>query len=96
MNNLSGKWNNGSFSLVIKGEKYLSFYGGSRYGKGTITFDTENFTLTSTHACRFFFLWLPFIEMVKGKYVITGEGEITVSGIVGRYEFLNGVWVRGA
>jgi len=94
MDNLTGKWGNGAFSLVTKENKYLSFCGGYRYGKGTITFDNGNFSLTSTHASKFFFLWIPFVETVKGKYVITGDDEITVSNIEGRYDFLNGTWTR--
>jgi hypothetical protein len=94
MSNLDGRWSNGSFKLVIKGDKYSSFFGGSRYGKGKITFDDETFSLTSTHASYFFFLWFPFVEKVNGKYVITGDDEATVSNIEGRYDFLNGKWVK--
>jgi len=94
MGNLNGKWSNGAFSLVIKKDKYLSFCGGYRYGKGTIIFDNGNFFLTSTHASRFFFLWIPFVEKVKGKYTITGDDEINVSNIEGRYSSLNGTWIR--
>jgi hypothetical protein len=95
MNNLDGRWSNGSFMLVIKGDKYSSFSGGSRYGRGKLVFEKDSFLLMSTHANQFFFFWTPFVEEVKGKYVITGNDEIDVSGIEGRYNFLNGKWVRG-
>jgi hypothetical protein len=90
--NLDGTWENGLFKLVIKGSTYVSFYNGSRYGKGTFVYDNENFTLTSTHARRLFF-WTPFVEEVKGSYILTGD-EVTVSNIEGRYESSNGKWVQ--
>jgi len=94
MDNLAGKWSNGSFSLVIKNDKYVSFCGSLRYGKGTILYDNGTFSLTSTHASRLFFLWTPFVEGVKGKYTIAGDDELTISDIEGRYSSLNGTWIR--
>ncbi len=94
MDNLTGKWSNGAFSLVIKKDRYVSFCGGLRYGKGTIIYDNGSFSLTSTHASWFFFLWTPFTERVKGKYSITGNDELTISDVEGRYSFLNGTWIR--
>jgi hypothetical protein len=90
---LNGTWENGVFRLVIKGDKYVSLYNGFRYGKGTILYDNENFTLTSTHAYWKFFLWTPFVEVVKGKYQFENN-ELTVSGVEGRYSDQNGVWVK--
>ena len=87
---LNGTWENGVFRLIIKRNKYVSLYNGFRYGKGTILYDNENFTLTSTHAYWKFFLWTPFVEVVKGKYKL--EIELTVSGVEGRYSEQNGVW----
>jgi hypothetical protein len=89
---LDGKWGNGFFKLVIKRNTYVSFYNGYRYGKGTFVYDNENFTLTSTHARKLFF-WTPFVEEVKGNYILTGD-EVTVSNIEGRYESSNGKWVQ--
>jgi hypothetical protein len=90
--NLDGTWGNSIFGLAIKGNKYTSFAGRSRYGKGTIIYDNGEFTITSTHAWQLFF-WIRFVEVVKGKYVCL-NGEIKVSAIEGRYSSLNGVWVR--
>ena len=94
---LDGKWVSavelvhGVFKVIIKGNTYVSFYNGWRYGKGTIIYDNENFTLTSTHArCRFF--WTRFVEVVEGKYV-KENAKATVSGIEGRYADYNGTWV---
>jgi hypothetical protein len=89
--NLDGTWGNGVFKLVIKGSKYTSFVGRSRYGKGMIVYDDKEFTITSTHARQLFF-WTSFVEVVKGKFVCS-NGEITVSEIEGRYTTLNGIWV---
>jgi len=94
MDNLDGKWRYGPFSLVIKGDRYTSFYKGSRYGKGVIVFDDGVFTLTSTHASWFLFLWTPFVEEVQGKYVIAGDDAVTISDIDGRYSYLNRTWKR--
>ena len=88
-----GAWENKDFRVVIKGNKYTSFYFGALYGKGTIKFDNDNVILTSTHAHRIFFIWVPFVEEVKGKYAFTNDG-IVVSHIVGRYVDFNGIWKR--
>ena len=88
---LDGTWVNGVFKLVIKRNTYVSFLNGCRYGKGTMIYDNDTFTLTSSHA-RWLFLWVPFIERVKGKYVLTND-ELTVSNIEGRYSYFNGTWV---
>jgi hypothetical protein len=90
---LDGTWANGSFKVLIKGNTYVSFYNGYRYGKGTIKYDNENITLTSTHAHWVLFLWKPFIEIVKGKYILTNDG-LTVSNVEGRYGDYNGLWVK--
>jgi hypothetical protein len=90
---LDGTWENGSFKLFVKGKTYVSFYKGFRYGKGTIKYDNENVTLTSTHAHWIFFLWTPFVEVIKGKYILTNEG-LTVSNVEGRYCAQNGKWVK--
>jgi hypothetical protein len=87
---LNGTWENGVFRLTIKGDKYVSFYNGHRYGRGTIIYDNENFTLTSTHA-YWFFLRLRFVETVIGKYIFA-DNETTVSNIEGRYNAQNGIW----
>jgi hypothetical protein len=89
---LDGTWRKLSFKLVIKGNAYVSFYNGFRYGKGIFVYDDENFTLTSTHARQLFF-WTPFVEEVRGKYILTND-EVTVSNIEGRYESCNGKWVQ--
>jgi len=94
MENLTGKWECNRFSLVINKGKYMSYYGRLRYGRGIITFDNGSFSLTSSHASKYFFFWTSFVETVKGKFAITGDDEITVSDIEGRYSFLNGIWVR--
>ena len=91
---LNGTWENGFFRLIIKGDRYVSLYNGFRYGKGTIIYDSENFTLTSTHAYWMFFLWQSFVETVNGKYIFTND-EIIVSNIEGRYSDQNGIWTRG-
>jgi hypothetical protein len=95
MNTLTGKWVNGSFTLDIKESGYVSYNRGRLYGKGKIEFENDSFTITSTHGRKFFFFWVPFVEKVEGKYAITGDGEITVSGIEGRYSSLNGAWIKG-
>jgi fibronectin type 3 domain-containing protein len=87
---LDGVWKNDVFKVKIKGNTYVSYYNNSRYGKGKIIYDNENFVLTSTHA-RWLFFWTPFVEVVKGEYIITNE-ELTVSGIEGRYNDYNGTW----
>jgi hypothetical protein len=55
---LDGKWKKWPFKIAIKGNGYVSycFYGPFclRYGKGTFVYDSENFTLTSTHAALWF------------------------------------------
>jgi len=88
---LNGTWENGVFRLTIKGDKYVSYYNGFRYGRGTIIYDNENFTLTSTHAYWMFFLRQPFVETVSGKYILA-DNETTVSNIEGRYNTQNGIW----
>jgi len=92
INILDSIWGNGAFKIKIKGSVYVSFYNNSRYGKGTIIYDDEKFTLTSSHA-RCIFFWSPFVEIVKGKYLM-GNDELTVSDIEGRYSDYNGKWVR--
>jgi hypothetical protein len=87
---LDGVWGDGVFKLIVKGYTYESFYNGSRYGKGTITYDNENFTLTSSHA-RWLFFWLHFVEEVKGKYILEND-DLIVSDIEGRYSNCNGIW----
>jgi len=53
-NRFDGIWGNGAFKNKIKGNVYINFYNNSRYGKGTITFENENFVLTSSHShCKF-------------------------------------------
>jgi hypothetical protein len=89
--NLDGTWCSGSFKLIIKGNTYVSRYNRLLYGKGTIVYDNENFILTSTHARGMFFLWIPFVERVKGKYIGSNE-KLTVSNMEGRYSDLNGIW----
>jgi hypothetical protein len=98
-NKLGGIWKNvprlkvqDSFKIKIKKNAYVSFHNGWRYGKGTIIYDNENFTLTSTHA-RWLLFWIPFVEVVKGKYLKEND-KVTVSGIEGRYSNYNGIWVR--
>ena len=90
--NLDGIWQNGAFKIKIKGNFYVSYYNNSRYGKGLIMFGKETFYLTSSHA-RWLIFWTPFIENVKGKYLI-GNDELTVSDIEGRYSDYNGKWVQ--
>jgi hypothetical protein len=90
---LNGTWENGSFRLFIKENTYVSFYNGSLYGKGRITYDNENVTLTSTHAHWIFFIWKPFVEIVKGRYILRND-ELTVSGVEGRYNAYNGIWKK--
>jgi hypothetical protein len=89
---LDGVWKNDAFKVKIKEDAYVSFCNNSRYGKGKIVYDNENFTLTSTHA-RWLFFWMPFVEVVNGKYINTNE-KLTVSGIEGRYSDYNGTWMR--
>jgi hypothetical protein len=91
-NRLNGIWGNGVFKLIVKGNAYFSFYNGFRYGKGTIVYDNEYFILTSSHT-RWIFLWRPFIEKVKGKYIFKNS-ELSVSNIEGRYSDCNGIWVH--
>jgi hypothetical protein len=90
---VDGTWSNGTFKLIIKGGTYVSLYKGLLYGKGTMLYDTENFTVTSTHARRMLFLWTSFVERVKGKYSITND-KLTVSNVEGRYSDLNGIWIH--
>jgi len=91
-NRFDGIWENGVFKLKIKGNTYISFYNNSRYGKGTIIFDNENFILTSSHA-RWIIFWTLFVENVMGKYLFADDA-VTVSDIKGRYSDYNGKWVR--
>jgi hypothetical protein len=91
-NRFNGIWGNGAFKIKIKENSYVSFYNNSRYGKGTLIFEDENFVLKSSHARKLFF-WTPFFESVKGKYLIEIDA-ITVLGIEGRYSDYNGKWVR--
>jgi len=81
----------GIFKIKIKRNTYESFCNGRRYGKGTIIFDNENFTLTSTHAFWLLF-WIPFVEIVQGKFIKENAQVIAVSGIEGRYSDYNGIW----
>lgn len=90
---LDGAWKNGSFKLVISKNRYLSYFNNFRYGKGTIIYDNENFSLTSTHARCWLFFWFPFVETVKGKYNIEND-EVTISNIEGRYCEQNGIWAH--
>jgi hypothetical protein len=92
---LDGTWANGVFKLIIKDNTYVSLHNGSLYGKGTIVYDHENFTITSTHARWLFFLWTPFVERIKGKYSIKND-ELTVSNVEDRYCALNGIWIEGS
>jgi hypothetical protein len=95
---LDGKWKKWPFKIAIKGNGYVSycFYGPFclRYGKGTFVYNSENFTLTSTHAALWFgMIWTPYVEEVRGKYILVND-EVTVSDIEGRYEESNGLWVQ--
>jgi ATP-dependent Clp protease ATP-binding subunit ClpA len=91
-NKFVGIWQNGAFKVKIKESAYVSFYNNSRYGKGTIIYGNDKFVLISSHARRMIF-WTPFVEIVKGKYLIEND-ELTVSDIEGRYSDFNGKWVR--
>jgi hypothetical protein len=91
-NRLDGMWGNSVFNLIVKGNTYVSFYNGFHYGKGKIIYDNEKFILTSSHA-RWVFLWIPFVEIVTGKYIYTND-ELAVSNIEGRYSDFNGIWVH--
>jgi len=95
INTLDGKWGNSGFKIVLKGNAYMSFFNNLRYGKGTLIYDNENFTLTSTHA-RWFVFWIPFVETIKGKYIYANDELtiVTVSEIEGRYSDYNGKWAR--
>jgi len=55
-------------------------------------YDNNTFTLTSSHA-RLIFMWVPFIQQVKGEYVLS-NGELTVSKLEGKYSCFNGTWVN--
>ena len=95
-NNLNGTWEeckNDGFKLKINGNKYVSFYKGFRYGKGTIVYDDKSFTLTSTHARTKLFFWTPFVETVEGNYSRIEDIIIITSNIEGRYSGQNGRWV---
>jgi hypothetical protein len=107
INKLDGKWESAItlvhdvFKVIIKGNAYVSFCNNYRYGKGKIIYDNENFTLTSTHAygpiffrIPWLFFWLPFVEVVKGKFISVNDNTLTVSGIEGRYSDYNGTWVH--
>jgi len=91
-NLLDGSWKNNCFTVKIKGNNYISYYNGIRYGKGYITYENGEFTLTSTHA-REFILWIPFEEIVSGKYNFSND-SILISDIEGRYEDFNGLWKK--
>jgi hypothetical protein len=91
-NKLDGAWVNGAFKLTIKGKACAGFYKGTYYGKGTIMYDNNTFTLTSSHA-RLIFMWVPFIEQVKGKYILA-NGELTVTKLEGKYSRFNGAWIN--
>ena len=91
-NKLDGAWVNGAFKLAIKGNACAGFYKGTCYGKGTIMYDNNTFILTSSHALLIF-MWVPFIEQVKGTYILT-NGELTVSKLKGKYSGFNGTWVN--
>jgi len=98
---LDGVWNNEVFKVKIKEDTYVSYYNNFRYGKGKIIYDNENFTLTSTYACLIFslkipwlFLWIPFVEVVEGKFTRINDKALTVSSIEGRYCDYNGTWMR--
>ena len=99
INKLDGKWESAItlvydvFKVIIKGNAYVSFCNGWRYGKGTIIYDDENFILTSTHA-RWLLFWIPFVEVVEGKFIKINDDTLTVSGIEGKYSDYNGTWVR--
>ena len=93
---LDGKWKsfgNKTFTVIIKGNTYTSFYNGFRYGKGKIEYEDGNFTLTSTHA-RHYIFWVPFVEIVNGKYNRVVDEVTIISGIDGRYYDLNGRWIK--
>ena len=90
---LDGKWQHGVFTIIVKGYAYKSFYNGFRYGKGKIVYKNEKFTLTSTHARKYIW-WIPFEEIVNGKYTIIGDIVTIISCINGRYSNVNGRWVR--
>jgi hypothetical protein len=90
---LDGTWSSESFKLIVKGNTYVSRYNGLLYGKGTIVYDNEKFILTSTHARVMFFLWIPYVERIKGKYIVEND-ELTVSNMDGRYSDLNGIWIN--
>jgi hypothetical protein len=89
---LDGTWVNGVFKLTIKGNACEGFYNDSCYGKGTIMYDNNTFTLTSSHA-RLIFMWVPFIQRVKGEYVLS-NGELTVSNLEGKFGGFNGTWIN--
>ena len=87
---LDGVWANGAFKLTIKGNACAGFYNDCCYGKGTILYDNNTFTLTSSHA-RLIFMWVPFIQQVKGEYILV-NGELTVSKLEEKYSGFNGTW----
>jgi hypothetical protein len=89
---LDGTWVHGIYKLTIKGNACEGFYNGSCYGKGTIIYDNYTFTLTSSHA-RLIFMWIPFIQQVKGEYFLT-KGKLTVSKLDGKYSGFNGTWIN--
>ena len=95
---LNGTWEGTlgdlSAAIIISGNDYTILVSGVNYGKGTITYSTSSFTLTSTHAWQADNnSWQPFVETVTGNYVLNqNAGTLTFSGLTGNYSDVNGVW----
>ena len=92
--NLDGTWTHGTVQLMVSGDAYLMKWSGINYGKGTVSYDGNSFTFTSTHSWSAIDNdWVPFEETITGKYSVNGE-SLVISNVAGKYSSLNGTWTK--
>jgi hypothetical protein len=89
---LEGTWVNNNFTLVIKGNYYISLNNNVLYGRGQITYDGEHFILASTHAWRDN-EWHSFVETINGDCIVDGD-VLIITNVEGRYGMFNGAWKK--
>ena len=93
---LDGTWNNGYYSIIVKGSDYTSKVYGNNYGKGKVTYNVAEgtFNFTSTHAWDSG-SWDSFVEICNGTMTLN-KGIMTILTVDNRSyrDWMIGTWTR--
>jgi len=93
---LNGTWTHEHIpmTLTVSGSNYTSKVEGENFGKGTVSYNSSTITLKTTHAWDdVHSKWASYSETTTCSYTLSGN-SLTISGVVGDYSDMNGVWTR--